>query len=129
MSKEAQLKPIPLTPTDKTFQFPAEIESAKGREIQGDVDFEWLPTEPGEYIVGHVQKINVMKAFGGLAVVFALDNGEKCLLKKGGVVFEEMFTDLAIQKNDYIAVMYMGESAAKDGQNPARLWRIKKLDV
>lgn len=113
----------------ENVDFPEEIKDSKGRESLSDCHVKWEPETPGECLVGTISKINEMKLFGGLAVVFDMA-GTKILLVKGGVVFEEKFSDptLNLKRGDHVAVLYTGESEAQEGMNPARLWRIKKLN-
>lgn len=114
--------------------FPPGMQEAKG--ATSDVPAEWEPKNPGEVIKGYVRRMNKMQ-LGGMAYVFDLcpdfqsnqPTGNLLLLTKGGKVLESRLEALAVKIGDCVGIVYRGFGEAKEGQNPPRLYDVKKLVV
>lgn len=132
---EPNIVPLSRNPLDDEPPLPAHILNKHHQDVSSEVAFEWEPFHTWEGIEAVLVRRTTM-SLGGTAYVFEMRSPGKfgeseskpylVLLKKGGRILDSFMQH--VQIGDRVYVRYRGELEAKPGQNPARDWRVIKLE-
>lgn len=132
---EPNIIPLSRNPLDDEPPLPTHILSRHHQDVSSEVGLEWEPFNVWESIEGILVRKTTM-SLGGTAYVFDMrSSGKKSgldsspclvLLKKGGRILDSYMQH--VQIGDCVYVRYRGELEAKPGQNPARDWRVVKVE-
>lgn len=133
---EPNIIPLMRNPLDDEPPLPDHILNRQHEDVSSEVAFEWEPTYPWESIEGVLIRRTTMN-LGGTAYVFDIRTQEGMdksdsqprlvLLKKGGRILDSYMQH--VQIGDFVYVRFRGELEAKPGQNPARDWRVVKVEA
>lgn len=132
---EPNIVPLSRNPLDDEPPLPAHILNRHHQDVSSEVGLEWEPLHVWESIEGILVRRTPMN-LGGIAYVFDMRPPAKfgesdakprlVLLKKGGRILDSYMQH--VQIGDRVYVRYRGELEAKPGQNPARDWRVVKVE-
>ncbi len=133
---EPNIVPLSRSSFDDEPPLPDHILNQQHQDVSSEVALEWEPIYPWESIEGVLVRRTTM-SLGGTAYVFDMRPlakfGESdarprlVLLKKGGRILDSYMQH--VQIGDRVYVRYRGELEAKPGQNPARDWRVVKMEL
>lgn len=132
---EPNIVPLNRNPLDDEPPLPAHILNKHHQDVSAEVGLEWEPLHMWESIEGVLVRRTAM-SLGGTAYVFDMRSPGKIdapdsrprlvLLKKGGRILDSFMQHIEIGGRIYIR--YRGELEAKPGQNPARDWRVVRIN-
>jgi len=130
-SPKPNIIPLHRAPMDDEPPLPHHLQGGDYQELGSAVSFEWDPINPWESVEGILTSKTAMR-LGGTAYTLGLDMSEDgkelalVLLKKGGRIMDSCMRDVEI--GDRVYIRYRGLLTAKPGLNPARDWRVLKIN-